>query len=132
MLEEKVVLVVDDDITLLEMYVDRIKAEGAIVVEAKDGEDALQKVREDKPCVILLDIMMPKINGFDVLKQLKSDPETADVPVIILTALSDDQKRRQGLQLGADDYIVKSETLPIDVIEKIKKVISSKNIQLGV
>lgn len=132
MLEEKVVLIVDDDITLLEMYVDRIKEEGAIVVEAKDGEDAMQKVRETKPCAVLLDIMMPKMNGFEVLKQLKSDPETTDIPVIILTALSDDQKRKQGIQLGADDYIVKSETLPIDVIEKIKKVISSKDIQMGV
>jgi CheY-like chemotaxis protein len=132
MLEEKVVLVVDDDITLLEMYVERIKAEGAIVIDAKDGEEALQKARENKPSVILLDIMMPKINGFEVLTQLKSDPDTADVPIIILSALSDDQRRRQGLQLGAADYIVKAETLPIDVIEKIKKVISAENLANGV
>lgn len=132
MLEEKVVLVVDDDITLLEMYVERIKEEGAIVVEAKDGEEALEKARETKPSAVLLDVMMPKVNGFDVLKQLKSDPETADVPVIILSALSDDQKRRQGLQLGASDYIVKAETLPVDVIEKIKKVIASSNLQSSI
>ena len=132
MLQEKVVLIVDDDITLLEMYIERIRAEGAIVVEAHDGEEALEKARETKPSIILLDIMMPKINGFEVLKVLKSDPETADVPVIILSALSDEGKRKQGLQLGASDYIVKSETLPIDVIEKMKKVISSEDLQSGV
>lgn len=128
MLEEKVILVVDDDLTLLEMYVERIKAEGAIVIEARDGEEALEKIRETKPNIIMLDVMMPKINGFDVLKQLKSDSETADIPVIILTALSDDQKRRQGLQLGAADFVVKAETLPIDVIEKIRNLLSSESI----
>lgn len=127
MLEDKVVLVVDDDITLLDMYVERIKAEGAIVVDAHDGEEALQKAHETSPSVILLDVMMPKLNGFDTLSQLKSDPDTAHIPVIILTALSDDRKRRQGLELGAADFIVKAETLPIDVIEKIEKVISPEN-----
>lgn len=124
-MEDKVVMVVDDDTTLLEMYIERIKAEGAIVIDAKDGEEALQKASETRPSVILLDIMMPKVNGFDVLKQLKANPETAGVPVILLTALSDDQKRRQGLQLGAADYIVKAETLPVDVIEKLKKILSA-------
>ncbi len=127
MLEEKVILVVDDDLTLLEMYVERIKAEGAIVIEARDGEEALEKIRETKPNIIMLDVMMPKINGFDVLKQIKSDVETAGIPVIILTALSDDQKRRQGLQLGAADFIVKAETLPIDVIEKIRNLLATES-----
>jgi len=126
MLEEKVVLVVDDDLTLLEMYVERIKAEGAIVVEARDGEEALERIGETKPNIIMLDIMMPKMNGFDVLKKIKSDPETASIPVIILTALSDDQKKKQGMELGADDYIVKAETLPVDVVAKITKLLSSE------
>lgn len=131
MLEEKVILIVDDDLTLLEMYVERIKAEGAIVLEAKDGEEALTISRQNKPSIILLDIMMPKVNGFDVLKELKSDPETSEIPVIVLTALSDDQKKQQALALGATDFIVKSESLPIDVIEKIRRILSSDNIQLG-
>lgn len=126
MLEEKVVLVVDDDLTLLEMYVERIKAEGAIVIEARDGEEALERIGETKPNIIMLDIMMPKMNGFDVLKKIKENPETASIPVIILTALSDDQKKRQGMELGADDYIVKAETLPVDVVAKITKLLSSE------
>lgn len=126
MLEDKVILVVDDDLTLLEMYVERIKTEGAIVVEAKDGEEAIQKAKEAKPCIILLDIMLPKLNGLDVLTQLKNNPETTQIPIIILTALSDDQKRHQALGLGAADYIVKANILPIDVVERIKKIISAQ------
>jgi len=123
MLEGKVLLIVDDDLTLLEMYVERIKAEGAIVVSAGDGEAGLAQIQESKPNVILLDIMMPKMNGFDVLKKMHENPEMAVIPVILLTALNDDQKRNEGLKLGAVDYIVKSETLPIDVIAKINDVL---------
>jgi len=124
MFGDKVILIVDDDPTLLEMYVERIKSEGAIVLEAIDGDEAITVAKENKPAVILLDVMMPKKNGFEVLKDLKSDPETADIPVVILTALADDQKKREGMSLGATDFIVKSEMLPIDVVEKLRKIIA--------
>ncbi|MDO8444050.1 MAG: response regulator [bacterium] len=124
MFEDKVILIVDDDPSLLEMYVERIKVEGAIVLEAIDGEAAVRSAKDNHPAAILLDIMMPKLNGFEVLKNLKSDAETAKIPVIILTALADDQKKRQGLALGAADFIVKSETLPADVVEKLRKLIA--------
>ncbi|MEI7792493.1 MAG: response regulator [Candidatus Berkelbacteria bacterium] len=125
MLEGKVLLIVDDDLTLLEMYVERIKAEGAIVVSAGDGEAGLAQIVESKPSVILLDIMMPKMNGFDVLRKMQESPEMAAIPVILLTALNDDQKRNEGMKLGAVDYVVKSETLPIDVIAKINEVLEN-------
>ena len=125
MLEGKVLLIVDDDLTLLEMYVERIKAEGAIVVSAGDGEAGLAQIVESKPSVILLDIMMPKMNGFDVLRKMQESPEMAAIPVILLTALNDDQKRNEGMRLGAVDYVVKSETLPIDVIAKINEVLDN-------
>jgi len=124
MFADKVVLVVDDDPTMLEMYVERIKSEGAIVLEAIDGEEAITQAKENHPAIILLDIMMPKINGFDVLKELKSDNDTANIPVVILTALADDQKKHEGMALGAADFIVKSETLPLDVVEKLRKIIA--------
>ncbi len=127
MFEEKSVLIVDDDPSLLDMYVERIKKEGAIVLEASDGEGAIQMAKENHPAVILLDIMMPKINGFEVLKNLKSDSDTAKIPIVILTALADDQKRREALSIGAVDFIVKSETLPIDVVEKLRKIISPES-----
>jgi len=122
-MEGKVILLVDDDLTLREMYGERLKAEGFEIIQAVNGEEALARAKESKPNVILLDIMMPKINGFDVLKQLKEDSELKDIPVIILTALIQDVDRAQGKKLGAIDYIVKSETMPGEVIEKIKKVL---------
>jgi len=121
--EGKVILLVDDDLTLREMYEERLKAEGFEIVQANNGEEALSRAKEVKPNVIMLDIMMPKINGFDVLKELKSDPELKDIPVIMLTALIQEVDRIQGKKLGAFDYIVKSETMPGEVIAKIKSAI---------
>ena len=126
--EGKLVLLVDDDLTLREMYDERLKAEGFSIIQANNGEAALSKAKETKPNVIMLDIMMPKINGFDVLKELKTNPETKDIPVIILTALIQDVDRLQGMKLGAADYIVKSETMPGEVIDKINKAIGVKTV----
>src|SRR3990167_7152282 len=122
----KTVLLVDDDLTLREMYEERLKAEGFIIIQATNGQEALDKAKQAKPNVILLDIMMPKINGFDVLKQLKADELLKEVPVLILTALIQDVDRVQGKKLGAADYIVKSETMPGEVIAKIKNAIGEK------
>ena len=121
----KIILLVDDDLTLREMYEERLKAEGFKIVQASNGEEALAKAKEEKPHVVLLDIMMPKINGFDVLKTLKADPNTKNVPVIILSALIQDVDRVEGKKLGAFDYIVKSETMPGEVIEKIKAALKA-------
>lgn len=122
----KTVLLVDDDLTLREMYEERLKVEGFIIVQATNGEEALDKAKQVKPHVILLDIMMPKINGFDVLRKLKADSLLKEVPVIVLTALIQDVDRVQGKKLGAADYIVKSETMPGEVIAKIKNAIGEK------
>jgi len=124
--ESKIILLVDDDLTLREMYEERLKAEGFNIIQATNGEEALQKAKETKPNIILLDIMMPKINGFDVLRELKSDAELQSIPVIILTALIQDVDRVQGKKLGAADYIVKSETMPGEVIVKIKNAIGQQ------
>ncbi len=118
--EGKVILLVDDDLTLREMYEERFKAEGFKIIQASNGEEAIKKAKETKPNIILLDIMMPKINGFDVLKEIKADSELKNIPVIILTALIQDVDKLQGQKLGAADYIVKSETMPGEVIAKIK------------
>jgi len=126
MLNDKVILIVDDDLTLLEMYVERIKAEGAVVIQAQDGEEALAQARDDHPHLILLDIMMPKVNGLEVLKQLKADEATSMIPIILLSALADEERKKLAFSLGAADYIVKSETLPGDVIEKLKKALAPK------
>lgn len=124
----KTVLLVDDDLTLREMYEERLKTEGFNIVQATNGEEALLKAREIKPNIVLLDIMMPKVNGFDVLKELKADDDLKDIPVIVLTALIQDVDRVQGKKLGAADYIVKSETMPGEVITKIKNAIGEKQL----
>lgn len=124
--EGRTILLVDDDLTLREMYEERLKAEGFTIVQASNGEEALSKAKDIKPNLILLDIMMPKINGFDVLKGLKADSELKDIPVIILTALIQEVDRIQGDKLGATDYIVKSETMPGEVLTKIKNAIGKE------
>jgi len=124
--EGKTILLVDDDLTLREMYEERLKAEGFVITQASNGEEAIKLARETKPQIILLDIMMPKVNGFDVLKSLKADPATKDIPVIVLSALIQDVDRVEGKKLGAVDYIVKSETMPGEVIAKIKNAIGQK------
>lgn len=116
----KVILVVDDDLTLREMYEERLKAEGFDIIQASNGEEAIQMAKQNMPNVIMLDIMMPKLNGFDVLKTLKADPQTQNIPVIVLTALIQDVDKLQGKKLGAADYVVKSETMPGEVIAKVK------------
>ena len=121
----KSILLVDDDLTLREMYTERLKAEGFVVETAKDGEEALFKAKDLMPNIILLDIMMPKINGLDVLRKLKQDPETENIPVIVLTALIQDREKMESITRGADDYIVKSETMPGDVIGKSKNLLDN-------
>lgn len=119
----KSILLVDDDLTLREMYSERLKAEGFVVEMAMDGEEALSKATEMHPNIILLDIMMPKINGLDVLKKLREQEDTKAIPVIVLTALIQDREKMESITRGADDYIVKSETMPGEVIQKVKNLL---------
>jgi DNA-binding response OmpR family regulator len=117
------VLIIDDDQTLCEMYAERLRTEEFDVATSFNGEEGLARAVDYAPQVILLDLMMPKVNGFDVLDILKSTPETKNIPVIILTALIQEENKQRGLKAGADDFIVKSETMPGEVITKIKAVI---------
>ena len=117
------VLVVDDDLTLRDMYQIRLEAEGYKVIVAGDGEEALEVIQKKKPDIILLDIMMPKMNGYDVLEKLKQNPETNSIPVLILTALIQDLNKAKGLMSGADDYLMKSEVMPGEVLDKVKKAL---------
>jgi len=115
------VLLVDDDVTLHDMYAERLRAEDFTIVSAYDGEEALEKVAKDKPDIILLDIMMPKINGIDVLKKLREDETTANIPVILLTALVQEINKVKGMMKEHDQYLIKSEVMPADIITAIEK-----------
>lgn len=117
------ILIVDDDPTLLEMYRTRLLAEDFAVDTATDGQEALARAVEIKPQVILLDMRMPNISGLECLEILKTTQETKNVPVIVLTALGDDQLRKEALGRGAADYLVKADTMPAQVVAKIRSVL---------
>ena len=123
------VMVVEDDANLREIYSIRIIAEGYEVVSAADGEEALAVAVREKPDLILSDVMMPKISGFDMLDILRSTPETANIKVIMMTALSGDDQRERGERLGADRYLVKSQVGIEDVINTIHEVLGDKPAQ---
>lgn len=115
------ILLAEDDIVLQDMYQERLKAEGFTVVLAQDGQQALDKIAESKPQLIILDIMMPKMNGIDVLKKLKDDSDTKEIPVIISTALVTEMDQVKTLLGKKDSYLIKSEVMPGDIIALVKK-----------
>ncbi|MBQ8985090.1 response regulator [Candidatus Saccharibacteria bacterium] len=120
------VMVVEDDAALREIYSIRITAEGYEVVTAGDGEEALAVAVEQKPDLILSDVMMPKISGFDMLDILRNTPETANIKIIMMTALSADDQRARGERLGCDRYLVKSQVGIEDVVNAIHEVLGDK------
>lgn len=120
------VMIVEDDNSLREIYSIRLTAEGYEVVSAADGEEALAMAVREKPNLILSDVMMPKISGFDMLDILRQTPETRDIKVIMMTALSSEDQRARGEGLGADKYLVKSQVGIEDVINSIHEVLSDK------
>ncbi len=120
------VMVVEDDAALREIYSIRITAEGYEVISAGDGEEALAMAGREKPDLILSDVMMPKISGFDMLDILRNTPETANIKVIMMTALSADDQRLRGERLGCDRYLVKSQVGIEDVVNAIHEVLGDK------
>ena len=120
------IMVVEDDASLREIYSIRITAEGYDVVSAGDGEEALAMAVREKPDLILSDVMMPKISGFDMLDILRSTPETSKIKVVMMTALSAEDQRQRGERLGADRYLVKSQVGIEDVINTIHEVLGDK------
>jgi two-component system phosphate regulon response regulator PhoB len=119
----KRILFVEDDDALAGVYLVRLQAEGLEVKRVANGEEALAAAVSYHPDLILLDVMMPKVSGFDVLDILRNTPETANLKVIMLTALSQESDRQRAESLGVDDYLVKSQVVITDVIDRIKKLL---------
>ena len=118
--DKKKILIVDDDAALSAVYKLRLELEGFAIQGVNNGEDAISAALSFKPDLILLDAMMPKISGFDTLDILRNTPETANIHVIMLTALSQAKDKERAKTLGADDYLVKSQVVINDVVERIK------------
>ncbi|OHA62542.1 MAG: hypothetical protein A3E07_00310 [Candidatus Wildermuthbacteria bacterium RIFCSPHIGHO2_12_FULL_45_9] len=120
----KKILIIEDDKFLRELIVQKLGKEGYEIVEAAEGEDGLKKLRESNPDLVLLDLILPGIDGFEVLKQAKADTQTASTPVIILSNLGQKDDVDKGLELGAIDYLIKAHFTPGEIVEKIAGVLA--------
>jgi two-component system alkaline phosphatase synthesis response regulator PhoP len=116
------ILVVDDEIYIVHILDFSLGMEGYEVVTALDGEQALERVAEQKPDLIVLDIMMPKLDGYETCKALKSQPETKDIPIILLSAKGRNVDQKTGFEVGADDYITKPFS-PRKLVERINAIL---------
>ena len=119
----KKILFIEDESTLQKTFGDILRKEGYEMISALNGEIGLRLAKEEKPDLILLDLVLPKVHGFEVLKKLKETPGTKDIPVIILTNLEEMEDVKEALELGATTYLVKTRYTLEEVIEKIKKAL---------
>lgn len=119
----KTILFIEDESALQKTFGDLLTQEGYKMIPALDGETGLKLAKKEKPDLILLDLILPKIHGFQVLKELKEDPETKEIPIIILTNLEKIGDVEKALELGATTYLVKANYTLEEVLEKIKKAL---------
>ena len=121
------ITLVEDDAFLAKMYVSKLsREEGFTVTSVERGGEALAMIRKSKPDLVLLDIILPDINGVQVLKQIREDPNLEGLPVLMLTNLNDKDYINEALSLGADGYLIKAHFTPNEVVDKIKQVLREK------
>ena len=118
------VLLVEDDSFLRDLISQKMKKEGFVVIEAVDGEESLKKAATENPHIILLDLILPGADGFDILKKLKEDPSVSKVPVIVLSNLGQKEDVEKGIRLGATDYLVKAHNTPGEIIDKVREILA--------
>ncbi len=114
----KKIFIIEDELDFLSTLRERLEFEGFVVATAVDGEEALRKIPEEKPDLILLDIMLPEMNGYQVCRELKSNPETKTIPVVVVTAKSQESDKFWAKETGADDYLTK----PFEMEELLQKI----------
>lgn len=118
----KKIMVVDDEPYIARVIKFKLEQEGYTVISANDGQSGLQKIKDEKPDMVLLDVMMPGLSGYEVCQKIKEDAELAGIPVVILTAKGQERDREQGLTMGASDYITKPFS-PNRLLELVKSMI---------
>ncbi len=121
--KKPLILLAEDEVTLAKMYQTKFGMEGFEVVHAEDGVKAVEILEKTVPDIALLDIIMPNMDGFGVLKKMKEDPRLAKVPVILLTNLGQENDVKRGMELGANDYLIKAHFTPQEVADKVKDVL---------
>ncbi|MFA6389350.1 MAG: response regulator [Patescibacteria group bacterium] len=120
---KKKILIVEDDSFLLTMYANKFEMENFEVLMAEDGKKGLKLALKERPDLILLDLILPIMDGFEVLKEIKADEKVRRIPVILLTNLSQREEVDRALLLGAQDYMIKAHSMPSEVVEKVKNVL---------
>ena len=120
------ILLIEDDYFLSGIYLKKFELEGFEIIAARNGDEGLSFAKSKKPDIILLDILLPRQDGFNVLKGLKEDSATKSIPVLIISNLSEEENIRKAFGLGAVDYLIKSNFLPSEVIDKVKKALTKK------
>lgn len=121
------ILLIEDDKFLRELIIQKLGKEGYDVSEAPEGESGLLKIKEERPDLVLLDLILPGIDGFEVLSRMKKDAELASIPVIILSNLGQKDDVQKGMDLGAEDYLIKAHFTPGEIVEKIKVILKTES-----
>ncbi|MEY2591924.1 MAG: hypothetical protein QOJ67_3908 [Acidimicrobiaceae bacterium] len=122
---DSTVLVVDDDPVILKLLEVNFEMEGFTVLVAHDGEEGIEVARNDRPDLIVSDIMMPKRSGLELVAELKGDPDTSDIPIILLSAKAQNADVRSGLDSGADDYVTKPFE-PLDLVDRVNRLLEAR------
>lgn len=120
------ILIVEDDKFLRELIVRKLEKEGFEIVEAVDGENGVQKIKQERPDLVLLDLILPGIDGFEVLKKIKEDPKTSSIPIVILSNLGQREDVERGMKMGAVDYLVKAHFTPNEIIDIVKRSLNAR------
>lgn len=123
---QPIIILIDDDIALLEMYETKLAMSGFKVLTANNGKEGFELVSSNTPDIVLTDLVMPESDGFELLKKIKKDKRTKDFPTVALTNLSSENDRKEALNSGAIDYLVKSNYTPAQIVEKVKGYLEIK------
>jgi len=118
----KNILLVEDDPFLIDIYTTKLKESGFSVEAASNGETVFQKIKEKKPDLVILDIVLPQVDGWEILRRIKAEPESKDLKIIILSNLGQKEEVEKGIKLGATKYLVKAHYTPTQVIKEIEKI----------
>lgn len=129
---KETILVVEDELAFRRVYVDLLKSEGYNVLVAEDGEKGWELAYKELPDLIVLDLALPKLHGFDVLKNMRSSGVTKSIPVLVMTVLGEQEDIRKGFELGANDYLVKGYYTPVEMLNKVRLMLSASDIRKGI
>jgi len=119
----KHILLIEDDPFLIEIYTTKLKEAGYSVEKAEDGDEGLRSIKEKKPDLVLLDVVLPNFNGWEILRKIKKDDNFKDLKVVVLSNLGEKDEVEKGLKLGATKYLVKAHYTPSEVIKEVKKIL---------